>query len=100
MPEQYKGSNDCGIWWVCNAIGAYLTQVVIPQRLLKNVKDGDISTNVGIVCGDFSEADLKCDVSAQQHGIMGRKHMTRTIQWGKEIDPTDEALQLVCFRVN
>ena len=73
--------------------------VVICQRLLENVKDGDISTDVGIVCGDFIEADLKCVVSAQQHGIMGPKHMMRTIQW-KEIDPTDEALQSVCFRVN
>ena len=40
------------------------------------------------------------DVSAQQLGIMGRKHnMMRTIQQ-KAIDPTDEALQSVYFRVN
>jgi len=59
MPEQYKGSNDCGIW-VCNAIGAYLTQVVIRQRLLGNVKDRDISTDVGIIRGDFSGAEFEC----------------------------------------
>ena len=63
MPEQFKGSNDCGIW-VCNAIGAYLTQVVIRQRLLENVKDRYISTDVGIIRGDFSGAEfdslLKC----------------------------------------
>ena len=41
-----------------------------------------------------------CDASAQHLGIMGRKHnMMRTIQQ-KAIDPTDEVLQSVCFRVN
>ena len=40
----------------------------------------DIPIDVGIVCGDFIEADLKCVVSAQQHGIMGCKHMMRTTQ--------------------
>ena len=40
------------------------------------------------------------DVSAQQLGIMGRKHnMMRTIQQ-KAIDPTDEVLQSVCFLIN
>ena len=40
------------------------------------------------------------DVSAQQLGIMDQKHnMMRTIQQ-KAIDPTDEALQSVYFRVN
>jgi hypothetical protein len=57
IPEQYKGSNNCGIW-VYNAIGAHLTQVVIRQCLLENVKDRDVSTDIGIVRGNFSEADL------------------------------------------
>jgi hypothetical protein len=96
--EQYKGSNDCGIW-VCNAIWAYLTQFVIRQRLLENLKGRDISTDVGIIRGDFSGAELECDVSAQHLGIMGRKHMMRIIQQ-KVIDPTDEVLQSVCFLVN
>ena len=98
IPEQYKVEYGSAV----AAIGADLTQeVMICQHLLKNVKDRDISTDGSIVRGDFSEAELEGDVSAQQLGIMGRKHiiMMRTIQQ-MAIDPTDEALQSVCFHVN
>jgi hypothetical protein len=47
-------------------LNLYLAQVVIRQRLLEDVKDRDISTDVGIIRGDSSGAELECDVSAQQ----------------------------------
>ena len=43
--------------------------VVICQRLLENVKDGDISTDVGIVCGDFMKLNLSATFLRSNMGL-------------------------------